>query len=284
MASTDVPRIRVSDPGELIETVPYLLGFHPQFSLVLLGFRGLGPDQPALGEVQVAMRVDLPHRLPAQGLPRSELAPMVNALLRAEASTAICLIFSDRDAIGSEGPAGGAPPGRPRDWDDLCATVADAIEDAGLRVADTLIVSASRWWSLVEEAAQGHARRGASAASAAQATFAGLVALPDRASLDAQLDGFPLRVRRRLQPQLELAEHRVVQAALEHRADRMAQTDLRALQAAALAWAGPQRPKPMRQRQLARFNWRDSAWPWASSASVTSSGWRSTTAPSTPRS
>ena len=38
MTSCEMPQIRISNPGELIETVPYLLGFHPSQSLVLIGF------------------------------------------------------------------------------------------------------------------------------------------------------------------------------------------------------------------------------------------------------
>jgi hypothetical protein len=263
MASTETPRIHVSDPGELIETIPYLLGFHPSRSLVLLGLRS-GDGQPGPGEVQVAMRVDLPTSPPGE-LGPAELAPLVRALLRVGAQTAICAIFTDFPPNAATGSDAGRSD-RPRCWDALGQAAHAALEAAGVRLLDTVLVSDRRWWSLNCTAErccppQGRLRKGTGSTAAAAATYAGLVALPSRERLEAQLAGASLRKRRSLEPQLATAEHRLVQAALEHRLGQLERADSAALRATArtlsVATAGKSAgltpPRPLRPRQVARF-------------------------------
>ena len=273
MAPTETPRIHVSEPAELIETIPYLLGFHPQQSLVLVGLRPRA-DRPGPGEVEVAMRVDLPAS-PAAGYGPDELAPLVRALLRVGARTAICAVFTDCPATG-----GADAQVRPRRWDDLARAAFDALEAAGIRLLDTVLVGAERWWSLnctSEQCCppQGRARKGAESTAAAEATYAGLVALPDRESLEAQLAGASLRKRRSLEPLLAAAEHRLVQAALAHRLGQLERADTQALRtharrlsaAPASPSGGSAPPRPLHARQVARlgvalgeFRIRDELW------------------------
>jgi hypothetical protein len=273
MAPTETPRIHVSDPGELIETIPYLLGFHPRQSLVLVGLRSC-EGRPGPGEVQVAMRVDLPRSLPV-GFGPDELAPLVRALLRVRAQSAICAIFTDLPAKAAAGPDADTEAGpdadadagtRPRHWDALARAASAALDAAGVRLLDTVFVGEQRWWSLncVSERCcppQGRPRKRTGSAAAAEATYAGLVALPSRESLEAQLAGASLRKRRSLEPQLAAAEHRLVQAALQHRLGQLERAEADALRASA-RWlsaatagksAGRTPPRPLRPRQVARF-------------------------------
>ncbi|WP_181771114.1 DUF4192 domain-containing protein [Amycolatopsis pittospori] len=52
---TGRPKVNLTDPADLLTAIPYLLGFHPEDSLVVLGQRG--PDRRQQG---IVLRVDLP--------------------------------------------------------------------------------------------------------------------------------------------------------------------------------------------------------------------------------
>ncbi|MFD0787811.1 DUF4192 family protein, partial [Micromonospora azadirachtae] len=52
MASTEPPRLAVRSPADLLAAVPYLLGFHPADSVVVVAMRGR--------RVVFAARADLP--------------------------------------------------------------------------------------------------------------------------------------------------------------------------------------------------------------------------------
>lgn len=179
MTFCDLPQIRISDPGDLIETIPYLLGFHPVESLVVIGFtdpEGAGRPQ----RVQVTMRVDLPE----SPLEADTFHPLTESLLRAEATAAAVVLLT-------------ACTGDPRDsgaLQALAAAVSTTLRAAAIDVLDVLVASDERWWSLVCHQPtccppQGTPRAVGCSSSAAQATFAGLVALPDRDSLSATLAG-----------------------------------------------------------------------------------------------
>ena len=94
MTSCDLPRLRITDPGELIDSLPYLLGFHPRESLVLVGFAGEAA-LPGPRQVQVIVRLDLPARLPG-GLDHQVLEPLGDVLLRSgsQAVTAVLMTGS----------------------------------------------------------------------------------------------------------------------------------------------------------------------------------------------
>ena len=90
MTPTDLPRIRISDPEELIDLIPYLIGFHPRESLVIVGFGG-GNSPESIGQVQVAVRVDLP----ADESRSEELQQVVDALVRSSVRSAVAVLMTD---------------------------------------------------------------------------------------------------------------------------------------------------------------------------------------------
>jgi hypothetical protein len=53
-AGTPPPAVRASSPAEILAVVPYLVGFIPQASVVVLG------TAPPRGTIRVALRYDLP--------------------------------------------------------------------------------------------------------------------------------------------------------------------------------------------------------------------------------
>lgn len=161
----DVPHIELHGAGELLAVVPYLLGFHPTDSLVMVGLH----DQ----RVGFALRLDLPPD--GRTLPAATLRWVLSALI-AQRLTGIVLV-----GYGGAGPVG--PP---------LATLADALRAAGLPLIDRLRVAGDRYWSYQCADPQCCPPAGASYQEArdrvaAEATLAGLVALPDRAELARQL-------------------------------------------------------------------------------------------------
>jgi hypothetical protein len=206
MTSCELPRIRISDPGELIETVPYLLGFHPRESLVLIGFAGADAAGPQ--QIQVTIRLDLPDH-PAAGLDAQALRPLSEVLQRAECEAMAAVLVTE--SVG----------GDPRESGELVACrdqLVVAMTAAGVDVLDVLVVTELRWWSLCCEQLEccpgaGHQRVLGSSTAAAQATFAGLVALPDRQAMAATLAGRSAEQRSALRPQLAEAERRKAEQA-----------------------------------------------------------------------
>jgi hypothetical protein len=172
MTSTDDDyQIRVSSPGELVELVPYLLGFVPTESLVVIG---LASDESGRSRVTVCARVELPSE--------EDITPIagqtIGAVQRQSGATQVAVLLfsdSDRDRL------------RP-----LAETAAALAEEAGLQVLDLIMVDAERWWSLqCEEPGccppEGTPRTGDSRV-AAEAVLAGLAPSADRAELEKVFD------------------------------------------------------------------------------------------------
>jgi Domain of unknown function (DUF4192) len=206
--------VRLHGPADLVHAIPYLLGFHPHESLVLIGLDGR--------ELVVTARIDLVD---------SSDAAVVTATMTAMRRGGTCEVVA---ALLTERPAGQ----RQRRVNDV-RLLFDAAAAAGCELMDVLLVSAGRWRSLVcadpfccpPEGREIPAPE--QSAVAASATFAGLVALPDRDSLAALLTPSSDTERNGLAPTLA-AE----QAARERRMhadgpERGRRSDTRALFAAA---------------------------------------------------
>ncbi|MFG1949600.1 DUF4192 domain-containing protein [Micromonospora sp. NPDC048830] len=164
MTPTDRPRLAVRSPADLIAAVPYLLGFHPADSVVVVALRG--------PRIVFAARADLPGPGADPLDPASHLAGVI---ARQGAESATVLGYGEAARVT---PAVDAVRG--------------SLTAAGLAVLDALRVTDGRYWSyLCAEPACCPAEgtpydAGASEVSAA-AVFAGQVALPDRAALTAQV-------------------------------------------------------------------------------------------------
>lgn len=239
MTSWKMPGVRICDPGELIDSLPFLLGFHPRHSLVVVGFVGsgalAGPQQ-----VQVTVRQDLPARL-CDGLDDELLEPLGEVLLRAGCRAVAAVLVTDSVTGDPRGPGGllGC-----RD------SLAIALAELDIEVLDVLVATDRRWWSLWCEQpgccpAEGHQRLPESSPVAARATFAGLVALPDRQALEATLAGCEPHRRAELLPLLADAER--ARAAVG--ADQLA--DWRCDEVAALLAAAGRMPVAPGDAQLA---------------------------------
>lgn len=112
-------RVRISSPGELIAAVPYLLGFVPADSLVVVVLGG------ARHEVVLVQRGDL------GGLTPGVQAQLAGAARRSGGDSAALILFG---AVGEQATA----------W-----SVGSRLEAEGVRLLDVLRVHDGRWTSLL---------------------------------------------------------------------------------------------------------------------------------------
>ncbi|GGO04142.1 hypothetical protein GCM10010116_08180 [Microbispora rosea subsp. aerata] len=151
-----IPKLVLSSPADVLAAVPYLVGFHPADSLVVIGLAG--------PEVRLTTRWDLPA---APG----DLDRLVPLLCR-ESVTAVFVV-----GYGSGGLVTPAVD-----------TVTRLLRARGIRVAESLRAEGGRYWSYACGSAtccpaEGTPYDTERSPIAAQAVMHGLVALPDRDSL-----------------------------------------------------------------------------------------------------
>jgi hypothetical protein len=152
------PAIRLAGPADLLAVIPYLLGFHPTDSLVVIGLQE--------GRIAFCFRADLADP-PA--------TDRIVAMLSAQSLTGVILV--------GYGPAERVDP--------ISEPVATALAAAGRPVLDRLRTEAGRFWSdscrRADCCPPDGQPLGPPSRVAAEATVAGLVALPSRDELAAQL-------------------------------------------------------------------------------------------------
>jgi len=154
---SDLTRLQISGPADLVAVVPYLLSFHPQESLVAVFI--------ASGRVVVTARLDLP---PAEGA--KQIAREIGSLAdRQRADEVIVLAYSSE--------AGHARA--------VLARLVD--EMSGAPLSDAIYVDGHRWWSLTCQQGccppEGRPYEVETHPLAAEAVFAGLGVRADRESL-----------------------------------------------------------------------------------------------------
>jgi len=221
--------LRLSGPSDLVATVPYLLGFVPEHSLVVVAMRP-GSRAGSAGSVVATMRVDLDDDAAAV------LHCFLPEVRQHGADRLVALIYPE----GAPGPI-------------QARLLPDIVEIAGehrVDLLDALLVyqvpSGWQWWSATCEDPRccpphGH-HVDAHAVAVAEAVGAGLVALPCREDVERELTPDPERVRS-------------VQAALR----RLTPPDVppdRAWQLSELRWASAlvRRPRlPLSARRAARL-------------------------------
>ncbi|GAA3349731.1 hypothetical protein GCM10020358_72950 [Amorphoplanes nipponensis] len=159
--------LKVTSPAELISAVPFLIGFHPADSLTVVAMRG-----PL---ITFAVRIDLPE----DGTPEEEahaaVLHLATVVLRQQVEAVTILGYGTESRVT---PA--------------VLRISKAFRKEGLTIVDELRVTDGRYWSyLCTETrccpAEGRPCEPANSVLAAEATFAGAVALPDRETLSAQL-------------------------------------------------------------------------------------------------
>jgi Domain of unknown function (DUF4192) len=138
-ASSPPYQVRISDPGEIAAGLPYLLGFRPRESVVLVALGG-----PSGGRVGLTVRVDLP--------PVEYAAPVAGMLAQSVASDrpagVVVLIVSevpDLPAADLELPGGKLSAELPHRH--VLHEVVLALAALDIPVRDSMLVRGGRWWS-----------------------------------------------------------------------------------------------------------------------------------------
>lgn len=159
--------LKVRSPADLINAVPYLIGFHPADSIAVIAIRG--------SRVIFAGRHDLPPPEWSAAQARTEAQGMAAIVARQDADAATVIGYGEGPRVTS-----------------AVLRTAEALRRAGLPVLDELRVTDGRFWSYTCTDLQCCPPEGTpcapeQSAIAASATFAGQVALPDREALVAQI-------------------------------------------------------------------------------------------------
>jgi hypothetical protein len=232
------PLLRVSGPGELAQAIPYLLGFHPSESLVVVGLRR--------GRVVVTARIDLVDVAGPGEDGTAVLAETLAAMSDSDVQRVVAVVFAD--AVEALGAGTGSLP-----WLEVADRLHLVAALIGVDVDEVALVSDNRIWSYECDEPSCCPPEGrilqADSTVAATAAYAGLVALPDRASLAALLT-------RRIDPLLLPARYEQLRAAerAQGPADaRGNRSDVRALFAAARHFDDPECREALADPDLIRF-------------------------------
>jgi hypothetical protein len=160
----DTPTITLKSPADLVAAAPYLLGFHPSHSVVVLAFRDRSLTCAARGDLAGP-----------DGRPETVARDLIDAIGRQPATAVAILAYGPADRAST-----------------AAAAVRAAAERRGLAVRDALRVDRGRWWSYLCDdpaccPADGTPFDPRSSEVAAHCAFQGLAALPDRAHLAGQV-------------------------------------------------------------------------------------------------
>jgi hypothetical protein len=181
-------RLEASSPADLLGVVPYLLGFHPEESVVTV----------LLGEREIVMTA----RIDAAALREPvELARYLDQVRCGQGALGLVTITYSRDPLARDRTA------------ELAAQLGPLV------LADALLADGERWWSVLCDGPccppEGTPYDAGSNSLSAAAVFAGMTALPDRAAVQALVAGPPPKDEPRLSELVDDA----LQAAIDSSVD-----------------------------------------------------------------
>lgn len=164
---TAEPRFRLREPVDVLAAIPFLIGYHPVNSLVMLGMQGK--------DLVFTARFDLLPVTAGRQVIRDAINHMLQVLVRQRLTSVVIVGFGPDDRV------------RP-----LATTLQRAYARAGLDVLEVLRAENGRYWSYLCTDPTCCPESGteydvAASAVAAEWTVAGRVALPDREAYEEQL-------------------------------------------------------------------------------------------------
>ncbi len=185
--SFQTPRLTLHTPTDLLAAVPYLLGFHPANSVVVIGLSGT--------RVVFSARADLP---PPDAPPDEALAladQLGEVLAGQHVDVALIIGYGAAATVTR-----------------TVLPLRDALRGFGVQVGEILRTDGDRYWSYLCDSvsccpAEGTPYDATSTEVAAAATYAGQVALPDRAALEASLAPVASAERDAIEVATERAAH-----------------------------------------------------------------------------
>lgn len=240
-AGTRLTTLRLDGPADLLDLVPYVLGFQPASSLVLLA---LEPGPRAGRSSGRGRRLGAAARLDLSGIEQdpSSLDRALRTISRTAAAV-VAVVYFDEPSVDPLPAAA------------LIEELERLAADEGVELAEALLVRGPRWWSYLCADGrccppEGRLRPAGPTAAAAAAAYAGVSALPDRAALEATLDPAPLAAREAMRAPLAEAERRWTPADAS-RAKRALYTRVRQRSTEGALELMPLRPLPA--PQIAQF-------------------------------
>ncbi len=182
--------VRLASPGSVVASVPFLFGFHPENSLVVLGVS----HSPEGGSfIRHGVRIDLDQ---VRGHERATALELAARLRDQDADIAILVAFGPRGATGAKG--------RPDHCRKLMAAFRAQLEaaasDERVTVVDALYTANGRWWSYMCRNNRCCPAAGTVVPAEPPAALAGAFAArghtvyASREALDATLDPYPPEV------------------------------------------------------------------------------------------
>ncbi len=199
------PPVKIASPAEVLAAVPYLLGFHPTSSIVVIGAR------PPRDRVHVCFRYDVLDP-PEPGYAREIATHGAGVLAKQHVTSAIVVGY---------GPGALVTP--------IAEELRAQLQAAGVNLREMLRVEEGRYWSYLCQdpaccPAEGVPFDVSTSSVAAQMTLAGNVSLPDRAALERTIAPLGGTARRSMHEATLRAESRaaalVAQAARSGRRRR----------------------------------------------------------------
>jgi hypothetical protein len=175
------PLVSLTDSADIAAALPYLVGFHPHESVVLVALGG-----PTGNRVGLTVRADLPARAAS--------AAVATALARSVATDdpagVVVAVVSEAPDDRGRLPGGDDLPGLPHR--DVVHDAVVALAALDIPVRDTLLVRGGRWWSYdCTEACcapgAGEPLTGGVSVLAAASAATGQVVARDRAVLEARI-------------------------------------------------------------------------------------------------
>lgn len=169
--------VPVAGLTEMLSVIPYMVGFHPSESMVVVCLHG---ERQRSGLV---LRIDLP----APGDEARWIDELVARAEHQDADGVLLVCYSDHIE------AGGAKP-----WQTLVDGLRAALERQAIRVAEAALVRTGRWWSFMcrdpaccppEGLELPDAPRGAAARFGAETALSGRRVFGSRAELEATVSG-----------------------------------------------------------------------------------------------
>ncbi len=173
---TTTPVTRVKDPADVVTIVPYLLGFDPEESLVLVALEG--PRQ----RFGPCARLDLVDERDHEGAVQHQVGYVCDLIAHHGFDPVVLVAYSTRVEVA----------------DAVVTGLLAALASQGVTVVEALRADGSRWWSYVCDDAVccppgGTAYDAESSRVAAEAVLAGLARAPSRDALREQFEPHPLQ-------------------------------------------------------------------------------------------
>src|SRR6266704_3427291 len=126
MSFTDRPTVHVRGTEDLLALIPFLLGFHPETSLVLLAV-----DDDGGGGIAMLARLDLPTAEEPLGPVRAALDLVIAKLTTLGGISVVLVGYGLAERV-----------------EPTVAVASDALQAAGVPIRDALRVAGGRFWRL----------------------------------------------------------------------------------------------------------------------------------------